>query len=312
MLQRLKELANVRHFHPLWTAVPLVSAIAVGAVIWWVATYEVATLRPGKPAPARSVTPGKLLEPDAGERKADLLANNTSGEIRFSPPNREDMPEGPFGDAIRQGRDIFVNTQANAKRFVGNGLNCVNCHLDEGRKANSAPLWASYVMYPAYRSKNKKVNSFEDRLAGCFTYSMNGTPPPYDSAEMVALVSYTYWLAQGAPVGVELPGRGYPSLDKPAQEPDVKRGAGVFSANCALCHGAQGEGTRAGGQYAFPPLWGKDSYNGGAGMHRVETAAAFIKANMPLGKPGSLSAQEAWDVAAFVNSHERPSDPRKR
>jgi thiosulfate dehydrogenase len=45
-------------------------------------------------------------------------------------------------------------------------------------------------------------------------------------------------------------------------------------------------------------------------MHRINTAAAFIKANMPLGKPNSLSDQEAWDVAMFVNSRERPQDPR--
>ena len=45
-------------------------------------------------------------------------------------------------------------------------------------------------------------------------------------------------------------------------------------------------------------------------MHRVNTAASFIKANMPLGLGNSLSDQDAWDVALFVNSHERPQDPR--
>jgi thiosulfate dehydrogenase len=45
-------------------------------------------------------------------------------------------------------------------------------------------------------------------------------------------------------------------------------------------------------------------------MHRVNTAANFIKANMPLGKPITLTDQQAWDVAAFINSHERPQDPR--
>lgn len=45
-------------------------------------------------------------------------------------------------------------------------------------------------------------------------------------------------------------------------------------------------------------------------MHSVTTAAAFIKANMPLGKGGSLTDQEAWDVAYYMNAHERPQDPR--
>lgn len=291
---------------------PVVATIAVGGLIWWVASYGVAPLMPGEARPARAVPAAELPEPDSGERTANSAVRSTTENLAFTPPEREDMPEGPFGDAIILGRNLFVNTQEYAKRYVGNGLNCVNCHLDEGRMANSAPLWAAYGLYPAYREKNKKVNSFEDRLAGCFTFSMNGTPPPHDSKEMVALVAYSYWLAQGAPVGAELSGRGYPKLDKPEQAQDAQRGAAVFAANCAICHGAQGEGTKANGKYAFPPLWGEDSYNGGAGMHRVETAAAFIRANMPLGKPGSLSVQEAWDVAEFVNSHERPRDPRKQ
>jgi len=47
-------------------------------------------------------------------------------------------------------------------------------------------------------------------------------------------------------------------------------------------------------------------------MHRVNTAAAFIKANMPLGQQNSLTDQQAWDVAAFVNSQPRPADPRNK
>ena len=42
-------------------------------------------------------------------------------------------------------------------------------------------------------------------------------------------------------------------------------------------------GTPADG-FLFPLLWGPDSYNNGAGMNRVLTAARFIKARMPLGQ----------------------------
>jgi len=228
----------------------------------------------------------------------------------FSPPLASAIPPGKFGESVVLGRNIFTNTQQYAKKFVGNGLNCVNCHLDDGRKADAAPLWAAYVKYPAYREKNNKVNSYEDRLAGCFRFSMNGTAPAYDSEEMVALVAYSYWLAQGAPTGVDLAGSGYPKLAAPPRPPDTARGASVFAANCAICHGATGQGTKVEGKYAFPPLWGKDSFNAGAGMVRVNTAAEFIKANMPLGKGGSLSLQDSWDVAQYMNSHERPRDPR--
>lgn len=232
--------------------------------------------------------------------------------VKFAPPAEDRIPNTPLGDMIRQGRDIFIDTQTHAKPYVGNGLNCVNCHLDAGRLANSSPLWAAYVAYPAFRTKNNKVNSYQERLEGCFIFSMNGRMPPPDSDVMIALVSYSYWLATGAPTGAQLAGRGYPDVPQPPLAPDVKRGAAVYAERCALCHGANGQGTRAGTAYAFPPLWGRDSYNAGAGMHRVNTAAAFIKANMPLGQGNSLTDQQAWDVAAFMNSRPRPADPRPK
>lgn len=238
------------------------------------------------------------------------LPDTPEGAPSFTPPAESELPDGPFGEMVRYGRDLFVDTQQLRGRFVGNGLNCVNCHIDAGRRADSAPLWAAYTMYPAYRSKNDRVNTMEQRIQGCFRYSMNGAPPPSGSRELSALLSYHYWLARGAPVGVALAGRGYPKLDEPPSAPDIGRGRQVFEAQCALCHGEDGQGRRAEGVYAFPPLWGTDSYNWGAGMHRVNTAAAFIHANMPLGRPESLSVQQAWDVAAFINSHERPQDPR--
>ncbi|WP_456264709.1 beta-lactamase hydrolase domain-containing protein [Caballeronia glebae] len=48
----------------------------------------------------------------------------------------------------------------------------------------------------------------------------------------------------------------------------------------------------------------------GAGMHEIQNAAGVIKANMPLGLGGTLTDQQAWDVAMFMDSHERPQDPR--
>nr|WP_320135883.1 c-type cytochrome [uncultured Amphritea sp.] len=232
------------------------------------------------------------------------------GSASFTPPNEADIPNNAFGDAVRYGLSLFTNTQQLRGQYVGNELNCVNCHLNKGRQANSAPLWGAFPMYPAYRKKNDHVNTIDERIQGCFTYSMNGTPPPFGSKELTALVTYHYWLSTGAPVGQALPGRGYPKLDTPAEDPSVSRGEVVYQDNCAICHGENGAGTQVDGRYAFPPLWGKDSFNWGAGMHRVNTAAGFIKANMPLGKPNSLTDQQAWDVAAFMNSHERPQDPR--
>jgi len=232
--------------------------------------------------------------------------------VTFTPPDWNTVPDTPLGDMIRIGRDVFVDTQRYAKPYVGNKLNCVNCHLDGGRLANSAPLWAAYVAYPAFRSKNNQVNTFEQRLEGCFRFSMNGKMPPADSLVVVSLVSYAFWLATGAPVGAQLAGRGFPAVPQPALTPSVTRGADVYQAHCAACHQADGAGLRADGKYTFPPVWGRDSYNKGAGMHRMHTAAAFIKANMPLGQGGTLTDQQAWDVAAYIDSKPRPPDPRTR
>lgn len=228
----------------------------------------------------------------------------------FQPPPESAMPAGDFGKSVKLGEQIFLHTGQYAGKFVGNSLSCANCHLDAGRKADSSPLWAAFVSYPAYRSKNGHVNTFAERLQGCFNYSMNGKAPPLGDPVLVALESYSYWLATGAPVGGKLAGKGYPKLPAPAQKADYARGAAVYTQHCALCHGADGQGKSSNGQTAFPPLWGARSFNWGAGMHEIQNAAGFIKANMPLGLGGTLTDQQAWDVATFMDSHERPQDPR--
>ena len=230
----------------------------------------------------------------------------------FTPPPESAIPDNDFGRTVRLGENIFRDTQRHAAPYVGNTLNCQNCHLDAGRRADSAPLWAAFVSYPAYRSKNKHVNTYAERLRGCFRYSMNGRVPPYGSKVLVALEAYSYFLARSAPVGnTEMKGRGYPAVKKSAKPFDYARGETVYRKSCALCHGANGEGRKsATGAPVFPALWGAHSFNWGAGMGNIKNAAGFVKANMPFSRAGTLTDQEAWDVAAFVDSHERPQDPR--
>src|SRR2546425_7688442 len=87
---------------------------------------------------------------------------------------------------------------------------------------------------------------------------------------------------------------------------DTAAGGRVYGSACAKCHGPDGQGTAV-----APPVWGPDSYNIGAGLARVRTAAAFIRDNMPLDQPGTLNDQEAFDVAAYVSAHPRPDFPEK-
>lgn len=236
----------------------------------------------------------------------------------FAPPADSEIPDGPTGASIRRGQQIFLHTGANAGEYVGNGLSCSNCHLDAGRRPNASPMWAAWGSYPAYREKNDQINTMEDRIRDCFSYSMNapaspsGGPPPRADAIYRDLQMYFYWLAKGAPTGVDLPGRGFLKLQPAASRHDPARGAQVFAQSCAACHGADGQGQKnADGSYAFPPLWGPHSFNWGAGMAKIANAAGFIKANMPLGQEHSLSDQQAWDAAAYMDSQERPRDPRQ-
>ena len=229
---------------------------------------------------------------------------------RFQPPPDSAIPDDDFGKEVKLGQAIFNGTSPLAAPFVGNSLRCASCHLDAGRLPHSAPLWSAYLTYPAYRSKNKHVNTLAERMQGCFRFSMNGKAPPLGDKVLVALESYAFFLAKGAPVGAKLAGGGYPSLPQPALAMDFKRGAKVFEQKCSLCHGVDGQGQSSNGAVVFPPLWGPMSFNWGAGMGSIKNAAGFIKANMPLSQGNTLSDQEAWDVAMFVDSHERPQDPR--
>jgi thiosulfate dehydrogenase len=271
------------------------------------AVREIARQDAAAPAPRASID----LTGDPTRAELTAPAAQAGARVTFRPPPETEMPAGEFGDVIRRGREIFIDTPRAAPAFVGNSLRCVSCHLDAGRLADSSPLWAAFVSYPAYRNKTKSVTTFQQRLQGCFEYSMNGRAPPLGAAELVALESYAYWLASGAPLDPKIAGRGYPALAPPAQTADFARGEKVYAQNCALCHGADGAGQRTQSGYAvFPALWGSDSFNWGAGMGRISNATAFIKANMPLGLPGTLTNQQAWDVALYMNSHERPQDPR--
>lgn len=260
----------------------------------------------------RIVVAAALAVTVAGGAIAWLRPPATAAEppASYTPPSEADIPAGKFGDEIRMGEAIFRDPQAHAAAFVGNTLRCSNCHLQAGRLAGSAPMGPAYVSYPAYRSKNGHVNSFEERLQGCFRFSMNGKVPKLGDPVLVALESYSFWLAKGLPVDEKPAGRGFPKLAKPDLPADYARGGQVYSQHCASCHGAEGLGQSSGGHVVFPALWGPRSFNWGAGMGSIKNAAEFIHTNMPLGLGGSLTPQQAWDVAKYMDSQVRPQDPR--
>jgi thiosulfate dehydrogenase len=211
------------------------------------------------------------------------------------------MPKGAEGDLITFGKNIIENTHKYAASYAGANMSCEACHMSAGTKAHGGSLVGAYAKFPQYSARSKRFIALQDRLAECFFYSMNGTTPPLDSREMIALTAYIAYISRGTVVGKGAPDQELVSFRAP-QAPSISNGSHVYSTKCVACHGAQGAGNAA-----FPPLWGSTSFNNGAGMHSLATMAAFVRYNMPYGSvPNTLSEQEAYDVSAFVLSHPRP------
>jgi thiosulfate dehydrogenase len=228
-----------------------------------------------------------------------------SAPIEFSPPSPETIPGSQLGEQIRLGYQIVVNTQEYAKPYVGNRLNCTNCHLDGGLNPNAASFVGLAAVYPEYRARNARMNTLTDRVNECFERSLNGRALPPDSSKLQAVVAYITWLSRGVPNGAVISWRGFQRIQS-QRSIDSDNGKKVFAGKCAFCHGSDGLGTMA-----APPVWGPQSYTIGAGMARVSVAAAFIKSNMPRSWGWSLSDDDAYDVAAFINAQPRPDFPGK-
>ena len=207
-------------------------------------------------------------------------------------------PSGPEGASARRGFAILAATRDSLPGYVGNSLRCFSCHIDNGRRPNGIPLTGVYARYPNYTTRDGRVITIQDRVNNCMRRSMAGRNIPLGSKEMNDIVTYLALVSHGVAVGTHIPGEGLPKM--PQLSGDTSRGASIFTARCARCHGVDGQGVPP-----ATPLWGPRSYSIGASLARVERAASFIRHNMPFDSAGVLSDQQAYDVAAFVLSHTR-------
>jgi thiosulfate dehydrogenase len=251
-----------------------------------------------------------------GVLAADVAQVNLT---EWTPPDISTVGNDAFGKLVKYGYALMTDTANQigpavadpAKRYAGNNLTCQNCHLKAGTQPYAMPMTGVWGQFPQYRGREGEVGTLEDRINGCMERSMNGRALPLSSLEMKAFLAYAKWVSSGIPDGAKLVGSGAMSIKEPGRAADLGHGKQVFTQVCAECHGKDGLGQRAvaGNGYKFPPLWGPDSYNNGAGMARLLGAAAFVKHNMPFGTTYAapvLSDQDAYDVAGFINSAERP------
>ncbi|MGD9903927.1 MAG: c-type cytochrome [Vicinamibacterales bacterium] len=257
------------------------------------------------------------VAPGGSSDAASATAPATSGAERPRPP--QPIGEVPAHATEEYGRRLVAQTAEllgpdSAARYTQSRLNCGSCHLMTGTDPGTLALLQTSEHYPRFSGRAGAMTDIEDRINECMQRSMNGKPLPLDSPEMMAMAAYLRSLgsryeAMGASLRkADEP----PGFATPSRAADPAAGETVYTTRCAVCHGADGLGLLATGDpakgYLFPPLWGPDSFNDGAGMHRVLTAARFIKARMPLGEP-TLTDDQAFDVAAFINTKPRPAMP---
>jgi thiosulfate dehydrogenase len=268
-------------------------------------TALVGVLACGMPSPVKTVD----IHIPSRDADADTV------EASVVPPDSA-MPGGALGTSIRRGRALLEHTHDSLPRYAPSNLRCVSCHLDDGRRVDGAPLLGVYARYPRFVDRTGAVVSIEDRVNYCFTRSLAGRRLPATSRQMQDIVSYLAFLSTGVPTGAHVRGEGMPRMPKLVG--DTARGATLYVANCLRCHAIAGGGgpvpasIRGPNTPAFAPaLWGPRSFSIGAGLARGERAAAFIRTVMPYDAPGTLTDQQAYDLAAFVLSHPRPDQPGK-
>lgn len=255
------------------------------------------------------------------ERTTASPPAGSSRQTRWHPPSPATIPLGRPGNLIRYGFRLISETHAAPKPDraggsqtpAGNALACRNCHQERGTKQFGIPWVGVISRYPRFQARELREVDLPGRINGCFQRSLNGRALPKGGEEMKAIVAYMSWLSRDAPAA--LIGRGVPAIPYPDRQADLRQGKEIYKVYCQSCHGMNGAGYRsrsagASGGPVVPPLWGKGSFNNGAGMHRLLIAAAFVRANMPLGTPWNrpvLSVGQAYDVAAYFNSFPRPT-----
>ncbi|MBB6610540.1 c-type cytochrome [Pontibacter sp. Tf4] len=267
------------------------------------------------------VSPTHTFLPDLSHMFQDSASDEVPETIvedeMWKAPDLASLPATPEGDQIKYGHELVKNTAQylgpeGSVLHISNGMNCQNCHLDAGTKpfGNNYALVAS--TYPKVRARSGMEEDVTKRVTDCFERSLNGTAPDKDSKEMQAMVAYIQWVGKDVKKGDKVKGSGLINIEMLDRAASPELGKAIYIQKCQVCHGTEGEGMKPEGSavYVYPPLWGGNSYNDGAGLYRISNFAKYVKANMPLGatydKP-QLSDEEAWDIAAFVNSKPRPT-----
>jgi thiosulfate dehydrogenase len=247
------------------------------------------------------------------EKVEQVQANDSSFAY---PPDTLEIAKEKNADQILYGRELIMHTALylgpkGKVSKMSNGMNCQNCHLEAGTKPYGNNYLAVSSTYPKFRERSGTMESIFKRVNDCFERSLNGTALDTTSKELQAIQSYIKWVGKNVNKDAKVRGSGIANLRYMNRAASPIKGKMIYGIKCSSCHGVKGEGqlNADGNSYLYPPLWGKNSYNIGAGLYRLSRFAGFVKFNMPQGASYNnilLSDEEAWDLAAFVNSQPRP------
>lgn len=256
--------------------------------------------------------------------KSDTPVSKKDSVVSWKVPELSSIPDNDEGKMIKLGRDIFIETYKYigpdvpdaSKRFTGSNMDCQNCHFKAGTQKNVLGLIGSYSEYPKFDPRSGKIINIQERINSCLTRSMNGKAMPENSKEMEALAFYLKWLSAYVPKGAKVEGNGLPKIELLNRAADTSKGRIVYLNNCTTCHSENGSGALnkpANAEvaadslsgYDYPPVYGKGSYNDGAGLYRLLTSTSFIYNKMPL-NDAQLTIEQAYDVSAYINSQPRP------
>ncbi|MGY4385359.1 thiosulfate dehydrogenase [Pedobacter sp. UYP24] len=266
------------------------------------------------------VLPGGLPVLEHVERLRAPEQSSTDQSIKkamfYKVPDIKNVKDSAERKLILYGKDLVVNTSKylgpkGSVMRISNGMNCQNCHLDAGTKPMGNNYFSVFSTYPKFRSRSGTKETILKRISDCFERSLNASKIDTNGKEVSAMAAYLKFLGTDIKKGTKPKGVGLEKLPYLDRAADPVKGLLVYQSKCSSCHGVKGDGLFAKNKtsYVYPPLWGKSSYNNGAGLYRISNFAGYVKNNMPFGvsyENPLLSDEEAWDVAAYVNSQPRP------
>jgi thiosulfate dehydrogenase len=264
--------------------------------------------------------PAVLLYKDNALEKDSKVTTGTKVDSQkdkyWKAPDITELKEAKLKKQIEYGKELIGHTSKylgphGTVQKISNGMNCQNCHLDAGTKVFGNNYGSVASTYPKFRPRSGTIENIYKRVNDCFERSLNGKALDTMSAEMQAIAAYINFLGSNVQKGKKAEGSGFKDLAYMDRSADPLKGKSVYVTKCQSCHQADGGGLILpdSSEYSYPPLWGPHSYNDAAGLYRISNFAKYVKYNMPQGTnhdSPSLTDEEAWDVAAFVNSQDRP------